>query len=135
MELVWKQVLLEETNRCQFAQRVFEAVPVDQFGTEAAVRRRLKMSVDVRIKRNSVWCRADCHVILQREPGFHSHPTEQPSCVCLHFLFHTLGFFSHGCLLLSLLKLKMAGWGLSHYGEEGCGGGLRNESGSHLSRG
>lgn len=74
MELVWKQVLLEETNRCQFAQRVFEAVPVDQFGTEAAVRGRLKMSVDVRIKRNSVWCRADCHVILQREPGFHSHP-------------------------------------------------------------
>lgn len=37
---------------------VFEAVPVDQFGTEAAVRGKLKMRVDVRIKRNSVWCRA-----------------------------------------------------------------------------
>lgn len=43
----------------------------------------------------------ECHVILQREPEFYSHPTERPSCVAFIIFFHTLGFFSHACLLLS----------------------------------
>lgn len=60
---MWKQVLLEETNRCSLL-RVFGALPVDQFGTAAAVRGMLKMRVDVRIKRNSVWCRAGPQGIL-----------------------------------------------------------------------
>lgn len=61
---MWKQVRLEETNRCRFAQRVFGAWPVDRLGTAAAVRGMLKVRVDVRIKRNSVWYRTGPQGIL-----------------------------------------------------------------------
>lgn len=57
MESGQKQMLVEETNRCQSwnAQEVFGALPLNQLGTKEAVRDVLVMIV-VRIKKYSVLC-------------------------------------------------------------------------------
>lgn len=73
-----------------------------------------------------------------------SHHRRGPDCpipiplsglpFCLNqLLFYILGFFSHVCLQLSSLKLKMPCWGLSQYGDEGRQGrdNEEGESGSH----
>ena len=84
------------------------------------------MRVDVRIKRNSVWCRAGPQEIwVSRDPAEGAwvlFPSHRAAFLCLPSSFSfTHWVSSHMRAYCFLLKLKMAGWGLSQYGEEDGG--------------